>query len=168
MRTARITHIIRQLGSLVVTAVTAASTLNAYRPLARRGYPSIFSWLFGMVVTELPLQTLASQVGGLALTSRRLTWPVRLVAWVVAAVSAVGLLNFSRAGHQANIPLTEALNEGLGPDRRTDSTNLWRRPAGAGIASSRWPRPAGPEICTRTGRPYLEGASIAARLVRRV
>ena len=136
MRTARITHIIRQLGSLVVTAVTAASTLNAYRPLARRGYPSIFSWLFGMVVTELPLQTLASQVGGLALTSRRLTWPVRLVAWVVAAVSAVGLLNFSRAGHQANIPLTEALNEGLGPDRRTDSTNLWRRPAGAGIAKA--------------------------------
>ena len=136
MRRARITHIIRQLGSLVVTAVTAASTLNAYRPLARRGYPSIFSWLFGMVVTELPLQTLASQVGGLALTSRRLTWPVRLVAWVVAAVSAVGLLNFSRAGHQANIPLTEALNEGLGPDRRTDSTNLWRRPAGAGIAKA--------------------------------
>ncbi len=120
----------------MVTAVTAASTLNAYRPLARKGYLSIFSWLFGMVVTELPLQTLVSQLGGLALTARRLTRPVRIVAWLVAGVSAAGLLNFSRAGHKANIPLAEALNEGLGPDRRTDSTNLWRRPAGAGSAKS--------------------------------
>src|SRR6516162_10958657 len=101
MRTARITHIIRHLGSLVGTAVTAASTLNAYRPLARSGYTSLFSWIFGMVVTELPLQTLASQVGGLALTARRLTRPVRTLAWLVAGVSALGLLNFSRAGHQA-------------------------------------------------------------------
>ena len=58
MRTARIIHIIRQIGSLAVTAVTAASTLNGYRPLARNGYPSLFSWAFGLVVTELPLQTL--------------------------------------------------------------------------------------------------------------
>src|SRR6201993_3144319 len=123
MRTARIIHIIRQLGSLAVTAVTAASTLNAYRPLARKGYLSIFSWLFGMVVTELPLQTLVGQLGGLALPSRSLTWPVRAIAWLVAGVSAAGLLNFSRAGHQANVPLAEALNDGLGPDRRTDSTS---------------------------------------------
>jgi acetyl esterase/lipase len=136
MRRARIIHIVRQLGSLVVTAVTAASTLNAYRPLARSGYRSLYSWLFGLVVTELPLQTLVSQLGGLTLTARRLTRPVRTIAWLVAGVSALGLLNFSRAGHLANVPLSKALDDGLGPDRRTDSTGLWRRPAGAGIAKA--------------------------------
>jgi acetyl esterase/lipase len=136
MRTARIIHIIRQVGSLAVTAVTAASTLNAYRPLARSGYPSLFSWMFGLVVTELPLQTLASQLGGLALTAGRLTRPVRTIAWLVAGVSALGLLNFSRAGHQANVPLTAALDSGLGTDRRTDSAGLWRRPAGDGTAKT--------------------------------
>src|ERR1700756_4811155 len=116
MRTARIIHIIRQLGSLAVTAVTAASTLNAYRPLAPSGYLSLFSWLFGLVVTELPLQTLVSQLGGLGVTARRLPRPVRTIAWLVAGVSALGLLNFSRAGHRANVPLTAALDDGLGTE----------------------------------------------------
>ncbi|HYB81869.1 MAG TPA: alpha/beta hydrolase, partial [Mycobacterium sp.] len=106
MRTDRIIHIIRQIGSLAVTAVTAASTLNAYRPLARSGYASLYSWMFGLVVTEFPLQTLASQLGGLAMTARRLTRPVRAAAWLVAGISALGLLNFNRAGHQANATLT--------------------------------------------------------------
>ncbi|MFZ1179321.1 MAG: alpha/beta hydrolase [Mycobacterium sp.] len=136
MRTARTMHILRQIGSLVVTAVTAASTLNAYRPLARSGYLSMFSWIFGMVVTELPLQTLASQVGGLALTARRLTRPVRTIAWLVAGVSALGLLNFNRAGHKANVPLTAALDDGLGPSRRKESGDLWRRPTGSGTAKT--------------------------------
>src|ERR1700758_3586681 len=136
MRRARISHNIGQAASLVVTAVTAASTLNAYRPLARKGYLSVFSWLFGMVVTELPLQTLVSQLGGLALTAHRLNRPMRIAAWLVAAASAAGPLKFSPAGHQANIPLTEALNDGLGSGRRTDGTNLWRRPEGAGIAKA--------------------------------
>lgn len=120
----------------MVTAVTAASTLNAYRPLARKGYMSLYSWLFGFIVTELPLQTLVSQLGGLALTQRRLTGPVRAIAWLVAAVSAAGLLNFSRAGHKANVPLSKALDEGLGPGRRTESAGLWRRPDGAGNAKA--------------------------------
>lgn len=136
MRTARIIHILRQIASLVVTAVTAASTLNAYRPLARSGYPSLFSWIFGLVVTELPLQTLVSQVGGLAMTAQRLTRPVRLSAYLVAGISALGLLNFSRAGHRANVPLTAALDSGLGTDRRTDSVGLWRRPSGDGTAKT--------------------------------
>src|ERR1700752_2394030 len=97
MQRARIGHIIRQAASLLVTALTAASTLNAYRPLARRGNLSIFSWMFGMIVTELPLQTLASQLGGLALTGHRLTRPVRAIAWLVAGIPAQGLVDFSRA-----------------------------------------------------------------------
>ena len=136
MGRSRIIHVVRQIGSLAVTAVTAAATLNAYRPLTRNGNLSVFAWAFGLVVTELPLQTLASQLGGLALTARRLSRPVRTLAWLVAGVSALGLLNFSRAGHHANVPLTTALDTGLGPNRRTDSSGLWRRPAGAGTAKS--------------------------------
>lgn len=136
MRTGRVIHVIRQIGSVAVTTLTAASTVNAYRPLARDGFPSLYSWMFGLVVTELPLQTLLSQLAGLALTGRRLTRPVRIAAWVVAGLSAISLLNLSRAGHRANVPLTEALDGGLGADRLTESANLWRRPAGGGTAKT--------------------------------
>ncbi|ABK66086.1 alpha/beta hydrolase [Mycobacterium avium] len=136
MRKARIVHLIRQIGSLTASAVTAASTLNAYRPLARKGYPSLYAWMFGLVVTELPLQTMLSQLGGLALTARRLTRPVRIIAWLVAGLSALGLLNLSRAGHRANVPLTDALDSELGADRLTESADLWRRPTGAGTAKT--------------------------------
>ncbi|HME75588.1 MAG TPA: alpha/beta hydrolase [Mycobacterium sp.] len=156
MRTARIIDVIRQIGSLAVTAVTAASTLNAYRPLARNGYPSLFSWAFGLVVTELPLQTLISQLGGLALTARRLTRPVRAVAWLVAGISALGLLNFSRAGHQANVPLAAALDSGLGTSRNTDAAGLWRRPAGGGTAKT-----PGPLRMLRIYRDYAHDSNIS-------
>jgi acetyl esterase/lipase len=156
MRTARIIDIIRQIGALAVAAVTAASTLNAYRPLARSGYPSLFSWMFGLVVTELPLQTLASQLGGLALTAHRLTRPVRTIAWLVAGVSALGLLNFSRAGHQANVPLAAALDSGLGTSRRTDSAGLWRRPAEPATAKA-----PGPLRMLRIYRDYAHDSNIS-------
>jgi acetyl esterase/lipase len=155
MATARIIHVIRQIGSLIVTAVTAASTVNAYRPLARSGYLSLPSWVFGLVVTEFPLQTLVSQLGGLALTAQRLIRPVRAVAWLVAAASALGLLNFNRAGHQANVPLTEALDSGLGTSRRTESGDLWRRAAGDGTAKT-----PGPLRMLRIYRDYAHDANI--------
>jgi len=136
MGRSRFVHVLRQIGSLLVTAVTTVSTLNAYRPVVNKSRLSIYSWMFGLGVTELPLQVLATQLGGLALTARRLNRPVRAIAWVVAGVSALGLLNFSRAGHRANVPLTTALDAGLGATRRTDSAGLWRRPAGAGTAKS--------------------------------
>ncbi|OBI09277.1 esterase [Mycobacterium sp. E2462] len=136
MRTARLGHHLRQLASLAVTAVTAATTVNAYRPLARGGFPSLYSWMFGLAVTDLPLQTLAVQLAGLAATGRRLTRPVRMLAWLATGASALGLLNLNRAGHQADVPLREALNNGLGTNRRTDSADLWRRPAGGGTAKA--------------------------------
>ena len=156
MRTARVIYIIRHIGALAVAAVTAASTLNAYRPLARSGYPSLFSWVFGLVVTELPLQTLASQLGGLALTAHRLTRPVRTIAWLVAGVSALGLLNFSRAGHKANVPLAAALDSGLGTSRRTDSAGVWRRPTGPATAKS-----PGPLRMLRIYRDYAHDSNIS-------
>jgi acetyl esterase/lipase len=156
MGTARIIHIIRQLGALLVAAVTAASTLNAYRPLARSGYLSLPSFGFGLVVTEFPLQTLASQLGGLAVTASRLTRPVRAISWLVAVVSALGLLNFNRAGHKADVPLTRALDIGLGTTRRTDSAGLWRRPAGPATAKA-----PGPLRMLRIYRDYAHDSNIS-------
>src|SRR5689334_20224472 len=126
MRGARLIHVVRQVAALAAAGLSAATTLNGYRPLARDGYPSLWSFGFGLVVTEFPVPTMASQLGGLVLTGRRLTRPVQIIAWLVAGVSALGLLNFWRVGHRADVPLTEALDRGLGPDRRTDSSGLWR------------------------------------------
>ncbi|MGV0684606.1 alpha/beta hydrolase fold domain-containing protein [Mycolicibacterium thermoresistibile] len=132
----RIVHLARQIAAILAALLSLASTVNGYRPLFSKGYPSIFAWGFGLVVSEFPLQTLASQVGGLALTSRGLTRRVRIFAWSAAAVSALGLLNFNRAGHRADRTLTAALDNGLGLHRRTDSEGLWRRPAGGGTAKT--------------------------------
>lgn len=156
MGRAQFIHILRQIGALVVTAVTAASTLNAYKPLARNGFASLWSWIFGLVVTEFPLPTLASQVGGLVLTARRLTRPVRALSWLVAAISAFGLLNFSRSGHRADVPLTAALDSGLGTGRRTDSDGLWRRPSGGGTAKT-----PGPLRMLRIYRDYAHDGDIS-------
>ncbi|MGV7948768.1 alpha/beta hydrolase fold domain-containing protein [Mycobacterium kansasii] len=156
MGRAQFIHILRQIGALVVTAVTATSTLNAYKPLARNGFASLWSWIFGLVVTEFPLPTLASQVGGLALTARRLTRPVRALSWLVAAISAFGLLNFSRSGHRADIPLAAALDSGLGTGRRTDSDGLWRRASGGGTAKN-----PGPLRMLRIYRDYAHDGDIS-------
>ncbi|ETW21363.1 alpha/beta hydrolase [Mycobacterium gastri] len=156
MGRAQFIHILRQIGALAVTAVTATATLNAYKPLARNGFPSLWSWIFGLVVTEFPLPTLASQVGGLALTARRLTRPVRALSWLVAAISAFGLLNFSRSGHRADVPLTAALDSGLGTARRTDSDGLWRRPSGGGTAKT-----PGPLRMLRIYRDYAHDGDIS-------
>jgi acetyl esterase/lipase len=136
MRKARTSHIPRQVGAIAVAALSAATTLNGYRPLVPKGYPSIFAWGFGLVVTEFPLQTLLGQLAGLLVTARRLTRPVRTTAWLLTGLSAVGLLNFRRASHQATGPLTAALDNALGTDRRTESSGLWRRPAGEGTAKT--------------------------------
>ncbi|KZS61411.1 esterase [Mycobacterium kansasii] len=156
MGRAQVIHILRQIGAVIVTAVTAASTLNAYKPLARNGFASLWSWIFGLVVTEFPLPTLASQVGGLALTARRLTRPVRALSWLVAAISAFGLLNFSRSGHRADAPLAAALDSGLGTGRRTDSDGLWRRPSGGGTAKT-----PGPLRMLRIYRDYAHDGDIS-------
>jgi acetyl esterase/lipase len=102
------------------------ATVNGYRPLARRGFPSVFAFLAGVVATELPLQMIAAQAAGLACVTRWLPRRARLVAVLTAAMSWMGLLGLRRIGHRADTPLTEALDIALGTDRRTESAALWR------------------------------------------
>jgi acetyl esterase/lipase len=102
------------LGSLAGLAVTA----NGYRPLSRRGYPSLYAFAFGVFATELPLQLIAVQSAALAAVSRWLPTRVRRFSWLVSAFSWLGLLGLDRIGHKATAPLTTALDAGLGNDRR--------------------------------------------------
>jgi acetyl esterase/lipase len=120
------------LGSLAGLVFMA----NGYRPLCKRGYSSLYAFGYGLLVSELPLQVLAGQFAVLAAVSRRLSRRPRRFSWLVSAVSWLGLLGLARIGRQANAPLTAALDAGLGTDRRTESGDLWKRPAGAGTAKS--------------------------------
>ena len=87
-----------------------------------------------MFATELPLQMLAGQFALLAAVTRKLSPRLRRFSWLVSALSWLGLLGLHRLGTRANVPLTAALDAGLGTDRRTESGDLWKRPAGAGTA----------------------------------
>jgi len=120
------------LASLAGLAVTA----NGYQPLSKRGYLSIYAFSFGVFASELPLQLLATQFALLAAVTRKLSPRLRLFSWLVSALSWLGLVGLHRIGAQADQPLKAALDAGLGPDRRTESGDLWKRPAGAGTAKS--------------------------------
>jgi acetyl esterase/lipase len=126
---------VRQPAAVVATLIGAALTINGHRPLFKKGYPSLVAFSCGVVTTELPLQTLAAQAGPLAVLLRGLSSPLRRFTWLVSALSWLGLVGLDRIAHRANIPLTAALDAGLGPDRRRDSDGLWRRPAPGGATA---------------------------------
>ncbi|BBU21712.1 alpha/beta hydrolase [Mycobacterium xenopi] len=111
-------------------------TANGYRPLGKRGYPSLGAFAYGVFATELPLQMLGAHLAMIAAVSRRLSRQVRWFSWAVSAISWLGLVGLHRMGRRANAPLTAALDEGLGSERRTESADLWKRPAGAGTAKT--------------------------------
>jgi acetyl esterase/lipase len=120
------------LASLAGLGVTA----NGYQPLSRRGYLSMYAFSFGVFASELPLQLLVSQFALLAAVTRKLAPRLRRFSWLVSALSWLGLVGLNRLGHQSKLPLTAALDAGLGTDRRTESGDMWKRPAGAGTAKS--------------------------------
>ncbi|MGH3967349.1 MAG: alpha/beta hydrolase, partial [Mycobacterium sp.] len=120
------------LGALTGLAVTA----NGYRPLSKRGYPSLYAFGYGVFASELPLALLGGQLATLAAVTRRLRPRLRWFSWLVSALSWLGLVGLYRLGSQADRPLTAALDVGLGAGRRTESGDLWKRPAGAGTAQT--------------------------------
>ncbi len=115
----------------------AVATVNGYRPLSRRAIPSVFAFMSGLFVSELPLQVVTAQVVALMATTRRLGSRTRTLVWLSAAGSWLGLLGLHRIGQSADTPLTTALDEQLGRDRRKQSAGLWSgRPPGSGTAKS--------------------------------
>jgi acetyl esterase/lipase len=128
---------VKRLAAVLVAVLGLAYTANGYRPLSKRGYGSLFAFSSGVLASELPMQTLFVQLTALAAVSRRLPARVRLFSWLVSALSGLGLVGLRHIGHKANEPLTAALDAGLGPDRRTESGDLWKRPAPGGATAKK-------------------------------
>ncbi|BBZ12685.1 alpha/beta hydrolase [Mycobacterium branderi] len=128
--------VVKQLTAVLGSLTGLAFTANGYRPLSKRGYPSLFVFAYGVFASELPLEVLAGQFATLAAVTRRLSPRVRWFSWLVSALSWLGLLGLHRIGRQSDRPLTAALDVGLGAGRRTESGDLWKRPAGAGTAKT--------------------------------
>jgi acetyl esterase/lipase len=127
---------VKKLLAVLASLARLAVTANGYQPLSKRGYLSMYSFGFGVFASELPLQLLVSQFALLAAVTRKLSPRVRRFSWLVSGLSWLGLLGLHRLGTRANVPLTAALDVGLGTDRRTESGDLWKRPAGAGTAKN--------------------------------
>ncbi len=147
------TKLLAALGSLAGLAVTA----NGYRPFSRRGYPSAYSFAFGVFASELPLQLIAGQSVALASVSRWLSPRVRRFSWSVSIISWLGLLGLNRIGRNANQPLTAALDAELGSDRRIDSTDIWKRPGPITVTA----KTPGPVRMLRIYRDYAHDSNIA-------
>jgi acetyl esterase/lipase len=127
---------VKKLLAVLASLAGLAVTANGYQPLSRRGYLSMYAFSFGVFASELPLQVLVSQFALLAAVTRELTPRLRRFSWLVSGLSWLGLVGLNRLGHQSKLPLTAALDAGLGTDRRSESGDLWKRPAGAGTAKS--------------------------------
>jgi acetyl esterase/lipase len=128
--------VVKKLAAVLGPLAGLVFTINGYRPLSKRGYPSLYAFSFGVLASELSLQTLVGELAMLVAMTRWLSPRVRRFSWLVSVVSWLGLVVLNRIGKRSNMPLTAALDAGLGTDRRTESDGLWKRPAGAGTAKT--------------------------------
>lgn len=127
----------KRLAAVFVSVLGLAYTANGYRPLTKRGYGSVFAFAYGVFASELPTQSLCAQLGAMAAVSPGLPARTRRFSWLLSLASLLGLLGLRQMGRKANAPLTAALNAGLGPDRRTESGDLWMRPAPGGATAKK-------------------------------
>ena len=121
----------------LVAVLNLAFTANGYRLLSKGGYGSGFAFGYGVFASELPLQSLGVQLTATAALSRRLPPRLRQFCWLLTLLSGLGLLGLRQLGHRANEPLTAALDAGLGPERRRESGDLWKRPAPGGATAKK-------------------------------
>lgn len=128
----------RRLGQafLAVSAFRAARTLNAWWPFSRTGRASVLSFPSGVIVSELPLHSLAWQavvtagfVSAGALRSR-----AGRAGLALTAASWAGLVGLERVAARAEEVLENALVEGLGADYRTRMAGAVAPPADRPIA----------------------------------
>jgi acetyl esterase/lipase len=103
---------------LALAALGAVHTANGYRPLFRRGRGIVASFSFGLLASELPLQTIAGQAAATAVLARRgaLRGPAGKLGAAVTAASWAGLVGLHLEARRAGDHLEQALVEGLGDD----------------------------------------------------
>lgn len=127
---------VSRLVAVLAALAGLAFTANGYRPLSKRGYPSLYAFGYGMFASELPLQVVGGHLAALAAMTRWLSPRLRWVSWSLSGASWLGLLGLHRIGREADRSLTAALDAGLGAGRRTESGDLWKRPAGPGTVKA--------------------------------
>jgi acetyl esterase/lipase len=106
---------------LLTTLAGAAATANALRPVKRTGPLSVPAFSFGLPVSELPLQTLASQAA-LALAAGRGGGKRGLkgaAGFALTAASAAGLYRLHQEATRSDEALEQALVDELGNDYRS-------------------------------------------------
>jgi acetyl esterase/lipase len=128
---------VKRLAALLVSIVSFLFTANGYRPLTKHGYGSLYAFGCGVFASELPMPVLGVQATALAALWRGLPTRIRRFSLLVSAASWLGLLGLRHIGGKANEPLTAALDAGLGPGRRTESGDLWKRPAAHGATAKK-------------------------------
>jgi acetyl esterase/lipase len=128
---------VKRLAAVLVSVLGFAFTVNGYRPLTKRPYGSVYAFGYGVFASELPMQSLGVQFTALAAVSRGLPSRIRRFSWLLSALSWLGLVGLRHVGRKANEPLAAALDAGLGPDRRTESGDLWKRPAPGGATAKK-------------------------------
>lgn len=120
-------RLLAALGTLA-SLLGLAYTANGYRPLAKRGYGSLSAFAYGLLASELPKPSLGAHAVALAAATPHLPPRLRRFTWLTSVLSWVGLLGLHHLGHSADETLTAALDEGLGPDRRKEAGDMWKRP----------------------------------------
>ncbi|MCU1595632.1 MAG: hypothetical protein JWO12_3024 [Frankiales bacterium] len=103
---------------LVASAAGALSTVNAFRPLSRRGPFAVMSYAAGWPTSELPLHVLVLQVvlSAAVLPLGVLDEPAGLVGLALSLASWVGLVLLHVRARQAEAVYEAALVEALGAD----------------------------------------------------
>lgn len=123
---------------LILNGLGATATLNAWRPLSRKGRASGLAFPSGLVVSELPLHTLAVQaaLSGALSTRGALRSGRGRLALGFGAASWAGLVALHRAATRSPDVLEAALVEGLGPDYREQMAAEFAPPADVALTRS--------------------------------
>ena len=105
---------------LVASAIGAARTANAWRPVSRTGRASALAFPGGLTVSEMPLHSLAWQAAATAafVAAGGLRSRAGRAGLALTAASWAGLVGLDWVASRADDVLEAALVEGLGPDYR--------------------------------------------------
>ncbi|QLL06321.1 alpha/beta hydrolase [Mycobacterium vicinigordonae] len=147
----------KRIAAVLLSLAGVVFAVNGYRPVSRKGYQAGYAFGSGLFASELPVHSLAAQAAALTALSHRLSTRERLLAWIPAVLSWLGLLGLHRSGKAAHEHLTSALDDGLGAERRTEAGDLWQRPAPGGATAKK----PGVVRMMRVYRDYAHDADIS-------
>ncbi|MCW2620556.1 MAG: lipM [Frankiales bacterium] len=144
---------------LVLAVLGALNTVNAYRPLSRRGPFAVLSYIGGWPTSELPLHVLVAQavVVLVAVLTDGLDGTRGIVAIVLTALSWFGLVGLRVRAAQVPALMERVLREALGADY-ADRVVHPRRPSPEG---ARTPRRPGVVRMLRIRTKYVHDANLS-------